>query len=110
MTIEIKLPDAIALNARTMVALKFFLQAQTNRRVVGVLRYEGHGGRPNRRNRYMTRMMLELRAYRKTGNFEHLLNLANYAFLESEAPENRKFHFDADADSATRATLGGNIA
>lgn len=47
-------------------------------------------------------MSLELKAYKKTGNEEHLLNIANYCHLESFAPENKKFHYDNTVDSVTR--------
>lgn len=52
--------------------------------------------------RYMTRLGLELQAYRRTGNTEHLYNIANYAHLEAYAPENGKFHYDDKAESVTR--------
>ncbi len=54
----------------------------------------------------MTRLGLELRAYRRSGNREHLLNIANYAYLESQAPENRNFHWDNRAESVTRGHAG----
>ena len=50
----------------------------------------------------MTRLVMETKAYRRSGNREHLLNIANYAYLESICPENPKFHFDPEAKSATR--------
>jgi len=53
----------------------------------------------------MTRMKLEVTAYRKSGNREHLLNIANYAWLESQAPENPKFHWDNTVDSVTRGKV-----
>lgn len=69
-----------------------------NRIIQGHCRY----GSANRRQRYLTRMRKELEAYERTGNMEHLINIANYAHLESYAPENRKFHYDPTAPSATR--------
>lgn len=107
MTIEIKIPDSLRLDTQTLTQYRAFLQTLMNRRVVGGLRYSQ---RPKRKQRYLTRIRLELKAYERTGNFEHLLNIANYCFLESEAPENRKFHFDPNADSATRPVVGGSIA
>ena len=53
----------------------------------------------------MTRLGLELKAYRRTGNRELLLNIANYSWLESVAPENKKFHWDNTAESATRGKI-----
>ena len=41
-------------------------------------------------------------AYQKSGNREHLLNIANYAWLESLMPENSKFHWDDKVESVTR--------
>lgn len=58
----------------------------------------------------MTRLSKELKAYRRSGNAEQLMNIAVYAFLESAAPENKLIHWDAAADSATRSEMGGNIA
>ena len=107
MEILLKIPDSIPLDARTTIDFVAFLQAVVNRRCVGALRY---GDRPDQRQRYMRRMTLELQKYRETGNFEQLLNIAVYCFLESQAPQNSKFHFDPNAASATREAMGGNIA
>ena len=74
-----------------------FLQRIANRRMVGHLRYG-----LDKKFRYMSRLSAELKSYRKTGNAEQLLNIAVYAYLEQQAPENVKFHFDPTADSATR--------
>lgn len=79
-------------------ALKEFMQKQANRLQQGHVRY----GKPNRRKKYMTRMGKELKAYKKTGNAEHLLNIANYCWLENQKPEHENFHFDATVDSVTR--------
>lgn len=75
-----------------------FIQAMTNRIIQGHLRY----GPANRRQKYLTRLEGELKMYKKTGNMEHLINIANYCHLESYAPEHPKFHFDNLAKSATR--------
>ena len=82
-----------------------FLQEMANRRTVGSNRYEKHG-HPIRRQRYMTRLKRELEAYERDGNHEQLLNIAVYAFLESYAPENHKYHFNPEADSVTRKEFG----
>jgi hypothetical protein len=105
MTIHLQIPDSLKLKHHTE-EYRCYLQAMLNRILVGELRY----GPPNRRKRYMRRMSLELRAYRRDGNFEQLLNLCNYAYLESVAPENKKLYFDPAAASATREELGGAIA
>lgn len=78
-----------------------FVGGMMKRLVQGYARY----GRSKKEQRYMTRLGLELKAYKKTGNAEHLLNIANYAILESVCPENRKFHFDAKVDSVTRTII-----
>ena len=78
-----------------------FVQHQSNRLAVGHARY----GAPARRKQYMKRLGLELKAYQRTGNRENLLNIANYAWLESQAPENKKFHWDNSVDSVTREEL-----
>lgn len=75
-----------------------FVQRMANRIIVGHLRY----GTPKREQQYMSRAFAELRAYKKTGNMEQLYNVANYCWLESIAPENKKFHFDDTVDSVTR--------
>jgi hypothetical protein len=105
MIISLHIPDTLKLQHHEE-DYRAYLQAMLNRILVGELRY----GPPNRRKRYMRRMSLELKAYRKNGNFEQLLNLCNYAYLESVAPENRKLYFDPAAASATREALGGDIA
>ena len=79
-----------------------FAQQQANRLGFGYPRYEAATRGPSKENKYMTRMELEVRAYRRTGNREHLLNAANYAWLESRAPENKKHHWNDKVDSATR--------
>lgn len=83
-----------------------YLQQLMNRRQLGYLRY----GRTRSTQRYMSRLKKELDAYERDGNMEQLLNIATYSFLESFAPENSKFHFDATTDSVTRKEMGGNIA
>jgi hypothetical protein len=78
-----------------------FVQRMANRIVFGQVRY----GLPDRRHSYLTRMTLELKAYKKTGNAEHLLNIANYCYLENMCPENNKHHFDNTVDSVTRKRI-----
>lgn len=102
MIFTLQTPSLIELPHRPTNEFHFFLQAVLNRYTVGSLRY----GTPERRQRYMTRLSIELRKYKTGGNFEHLLNTAVYAFLESFAPENRRLHFDPTAASATRELLG----
>ncbi len=100
MTIELQVPDSIAMDPRTLIEFRAFLQALVNRFCVGSLRY---GDRPDRRQCYLTGLAKELRAYRSDGNAEQLMNIAVYAFLESAAPENKKLHWNAAAPSVTRS-------
>ncbi len=76
-----------------------FLQMMANRRGFGAARY---GDRPLASQKYMTRLEKEFKAYKKEGNMEQLLNIGVYAFLESFAPENKRFHFDPYRESVTR--------
>lgn len=99
--IVIRVVKDIKLSARETVEFKMFLQMMQNRRQVGGLRY----GPIDRRKKYMTRLSKELKAYRKDGNAEQLLNIAVYAFLEFYAAENKKFHFDNTVDSVTRKEI-----
>lgn len=84
------------------VEFQWFLQLMQNRRLVGGLRY----GPINRRKKYQTRLSKELKVYRASGNAEQLINIAVYSFLEFYAPENKKYHFDNNADSVTRKEIG----
>jgi hypothetical protein len=94
----ITIPDSLNVPASEMSAFKKFLQQMTNRRGVGYLRY----GLVLHRQGYMSRLESELKAYKRTGNREQLINIAVYAFLESYAPENEKHHFDNTVRSVTR--------
>jgi hypothetical protein len=105
--LQLRLPGSVALDPQTNANYRAFFQATVNRRVVGGLRY---GDRPKTSQRYMSRMGKELAAYRKTGNVEHLFNIANYAFLESVTPEHKHQHLNPGAESVTRADMGGEIA
>jgi hypothetical protein len=76
-----------------------FFQQQANRLMQGACRYSGLS---KDETKYMSRMEKEVKAYRRSGNKEHLLNVANYAYLESQQPENKKYHFDNTIRSVTR--------
>jgi hypothetical protein len=69
-----------------------------NRLVVGEARY----GPWSKKRKAVTRLTKELAAYKKTGNAEHLFNIANYCVLEYIDPEHPKHHFDPTVDSVTR--------
>src|SRR6267378_795295 len=75
-----------------------FAQHMANRLAFGEARY----GATDKRQKYVTRMAMELAKYKRTGNAEHLYNIANYCVLETIAPENQRYHHDGDAPSATR--------
>jgi len=97
MKIELWWSDKITADLKRRTMPKF-LQGMVNRILQGQYRY----GSPKKDQNYMTRLIMETKAYRRSGNREHLLNIANYAYLESICPENPKFHFDPEAKSATR--------
>lgn len=85
-----------------------FVQQMANRMMVGSFVYDR--GRPDRAKQYMSRIEAELRAYKRTGNHEHLINISNYSVLESLSPENPLYHHDAEARSAVaKRRLGGRI-
>ena len=98
MTIELYIPKVIHHRANS---IQKFMQQMINRLAVGQIRY----GEPNKIQNYLTRITLELKHYKRTGNSESLRNIANYCWLENEAPENKKFHYNDKADSATRSLL-----
>jgi hypothetical protein len=75
-----------------------FAQMMINRLLQGSIRY----GAVQRDHCYWTRMQMEVKAYKRSGNVEHLFNIANYCLLESMSPENPKFHFDNTVESVTR--------
>jgi|SRR5580658_213976 hypothetical protein len=68
---------------------------------VGQYRY----GSPDRSAQYHRRLLLEVKAYNKTGNAEHLYNIANYCLLESIAPGHPKHHINPLVESVTRGKL-----
>lgn len=82
-------------------SIKYFLQKMVNRLIVGHERY----GPPHNKQKYLKRLKLELKAYDKDGNIEHLINVANYCYLESVAPQSSKAHLDITVESATRGKL-----
>jgi hypothetical protein len=59
----------------------------------------------HRRYRYLTRIQMELAAYENTGNKEHLVNLANYAYLEFHKPEREGAYYDPGVESVTRGKV-----
>ncbi len=90
--------DKLKLDPEAVKKLIGFLQMQANRYGFGNARY----GEPRASKKYLTKLKKELKAYQREGNMEQLLNIGVYAFLESLAPENKKFHFDPYRESVTR--------
>lgn len=90
---KLRLPFKIEFNT--------FLNQMSKRIAQGAARY----GNPKPEKQYIKKLKLELSAYRKTGNHEHLINIANYAWLESVAPAHKRYHFDSGVDSATRGKV-----
>jgi len=78
-----------------------FTQRMANRIMQGEARY----GAAAASQCYLRRLKLELRAYVRSGNAEHLFNVANYAYLECEWPEHKHAHLDRGAESATRGKV-----
>jgi hypothetical protein len=97
--IELTIPDSIKYDEQSLINFRAFLQAMLNRRMVGTLRYSA---KADRRQKYLTRLTRELKAYKESQNFEQLLNIANYCFLESEAPQRGKINWNPAAESVTR--------
>lgn len=83
--------------------LRDMFQAMANHALQGYTRY----GEPKVEQKYMTRLGLEYKAYRRTGNWRHLVNVAVYAALEAARPENGKFHRGEEGESVTRGKMGG---
>ena len=105
--IKIKVPPSLA-RVRDLRLLVEWFQQLANRLLVGALRYEIHGPQPE--NMCLSRLRTELKAYERNGNREHLRNLANYAYLESVAPQHPRHHDDPLTRSATRRKFGGRRA
>lgn len=78
-----------------------FMQEMINRLAFGQYRY----GSPGKEGKYMTRLGLEFKDYKKVGCREQLLNIANYCWLEQKAPENKKHHVNNYRDSVTRGKI-----
>lgn len=100
MIIPIKWIDSQSKNPRLKMFSKH-VQFMANRLLQGSFRY----GNPDISHNYMTRLTMELKAYKRSGNQEHLINISNYCVLETIAPENKKFHFDNKVESATRGKI-----
>lgn len=121
MQIILNVPDSVVdcFRETDLIHWKSFLQAMTNRYCQGACRY----GKSSTSQKYAKRLFLELETYlgmynvftgvytqfdkrwkksNTSGNFEQLLNIAVYCFLESETPQHPRFHFDNKVESVTR--------
>lgn len=99
---EIFWSAALKLSKRTEHTFQQYCQRMANRIMQGHARY----GEPKQGLQWIERAELELKAYKRTGNAEHLFNLSNYGFLEYLAPEHPKFHEDGSVGSVTRGAKG----
>lgn len=104
-TFELKYPEKPKMGTLKAMWMPFLFQQVVNRMYVGNIRY----GDGSKKQKYMTRLEMELAAYKKCGNGEQLFNIVNYAILEWIFPENPSFHVDANADSVTRKVMGGQV-
>jgi hypothetical protein len=95
---EIKLwtSDRIKIDVQSV---KWFMQQMISRLVQGQARY-GEAGKTA--YPYLSKLKLEVKAYERTGNQEHLINIANYCWLEKNWPEHKKAGFDPTVKSVTR--------
>jgi hypothetical protein len=80
-----------------------FLKKMVARLSVGQLRY----GNSSPTQKYFSRLRIEANAYSETGNKEHLINIANYAYLEFYHPQHDKAHYNPKANSVTRNRKNG---
>ena len=98
MKIELRWPDKTPRNFSIS-----FLQKMLNRLAFGVFRYGKSDDKKGVKKRWMKRMEMEIKAYKETGNGEHLVNVANYAMLEFMEPG---VVMDTSVESVTRSTIG----
>lgn len=82
-----------------------FMQRMADRLVQGNCRY----GKATAGQLYLTRLDLEVKAYVKTGNREHLYNVANYCFLESICPQHPATCYDPEVGSVTRQNIRSKL-
>lgn len=94
--VEIKWPKNIPFSYKE--TFKQFLTQMCSRVIVGELRY----GKPHVLKDYFSKLQTEGRAYKRTGNIEHLINIANYAYLEANWPSHPNTHLNTTAKSAYR--------
>jgi len=76
-----------------------FLDAMSKRIAQG---HPTYGDPVNSGQPFLHFLKCELDAYDRTGNRDHLINIANYAWLESIAPQHPNSHMDARTASTRR--------
>ena len=69
-----------------------------NRLLMGRFRYGKMGGPAKGKFDHVASMIQRLRLYQKTGNLEHLVDVANIALVKFVAPNHPHAHFDATDD------------
>lgn len=85
---------------------KLFLQRMLNNVAIGRYRYGLNDRKSGTPRQWIKRARAELRAYTRSGNWEHLVNAANYLMCETISPEHRKHHFKHETKSASRDSVG----
>lgn len=101
-TSVIRWPVRVGPTPETIKAFEQMAQWMANRLTVGVVRYDP----PRHERRYLSRLEREVKAYKRTGNIEHLINAANYCVLEYMRPEHTSPHHNNEAVSVTRGRPG----
>lgn len=74
-----------------------FLRTITNYMINGHCRY----GEPKKTQLYLDSLTEELKRYKRSGNREHLINIAVYCWLEMVAPQHNNHHWKDTEKSAT---------
>ena len=104
-TIRLDYPLSVSVEKDKIQIFRSITQGMLDRLIIGELRY----GPPRKRQKYMTRLLKEAEGYKRIGNAEQLLNIANYCILEWIAPEHPKHHFDPKVESVTRASTESKV-
>lgn len=89
---------------RKWFELQRFIRLQAAALIQGEYRYCNY----RNPNLFLTRLIKELEAYKKSGNKEHLINVCNYAILESIEPEHPNHHYNDEVESITRSIVAWN--
>jgi hypothetical protein len=98
-TIVLTLPDRL----KTPLANSKFLQLMMNRVATGVAK---HGGEKAGTTNWIPRLKAAVRDYEATGNWERLVDAANYAMYEATMPDNPASNFSAGDSQGFRKLDG----